>query len=142
MAKFEHVKFRGTFRSYQQKVLDNADRYLSDGKINVVAAPGSGKTILGLKLIRRLGEACLILSPTTAIREQWGERFREMFLESAEQFEDLFSNNLHHLKLVNSITYQALYSAMEKVALTEEEEVDCSDIELVQVIRKNKIKTK
>lgn len=141
MAKFEHVKFRGTFRSYQQKVLDNADRYLSDGKINVVAAPGSGKTILGLELIRRLGEACLILSPTTAIREQWGERFREMFLEGDEQYEDLFSNNLHHLKLVNSITYQALYSAMEKVALTEEEEVDCSDIELVQVIRKNKIKT-
>ena len=48
MAKFERVKFRGTFRSYQQKALDNSDRYLSDGKINVVAAPGSGKPYWGL----------------------------------------------------------------------------------------------
>jgi superfamily II DNA or RNA helicase len=32
--------------------LNKANRYLSDGKINIVAAPGSGKTILGLELIK------------------------------------------------------------------------------------------
>lgn len=44
---FENIEFYGTFRDYQQRVLDNANKYLKDGKINIVAAPGSGKTILG-----------------------------------------------------------------------------------------------
>lgn len=64
---FENIEFHGTFRDYQQRVLDNANKYLKDGKINIVAAPGSGKTILGLELIRRLNSPCIILSPTTAI---------------------------------------------------------------------------
>lgn len=67
---FNNIKFKCTFRSYQQRILDSADLYLSDGKINIVAAPGSGKTILGLELIRRLGNPCIILSPTTTIREE------------------------------------------------------------------------
>lgn len=51
---FENVCFRGNFRDYQQRVLNHAPAFLKDGKINIVAAPGSGKTILGLELIRRL----------------------------------------------------------------------------------------
>ena len=60
LMNFNNIKFKGTFRSYQQRILDSADLYLSDGKINIVAAPGSGKTILGLELIRRLGNPCII----------------------------------------------------------------------------------
>lgn len=59
---FEAIEFNGTFRSYQQEILDRADEYLADKKINIVAAPGSGKTILGLELIRRLGKPCIIRS--------------------------------------------------------------------------------
>ena len=33
---FNNIKFKGTFRSYQQRILDSADLYLSDGKINIV----------------------------------------------------------------------------------------------------------
>ncbi|MBQ8827551.1 MAG: DEAD/DEAH box helicase family protein, partial [Clostridia bacterium] len=66
MKKFENISFHGTFRNYQQHVLDNTEQYLKNGKINIVAAPGSGKTVLGLELIRRIGEPCIILSPTTA----------------------------------------------------------------------------
>ena len=65
--KFDNMSFKGTFREYQQRVLDNSSKFLSDGKINIVAAPGSGKTILGLELIRRLNESCIIFSPTTTI---------------------------------------------------------------------------
>ena len=72
MNGFKNVNFKGNFRDYQQRVLDNANTYLKDGKINIVAAPGSGKTVLGLELIRRLASHCIILSPTTAIRQQWG----------------------------------------------------------------------
>ena len=77
---FSRVSFRGSFRSYQQEVLDGADRYLADGRIHIVAAPGSGKTVLGLELIRRTGRPTLILSPSVTVRHQWGERFCELFL--------------------------------------------------------------
>jgi len=48
MQKFGKINFQGTFRSYQKHVLDHADDYLTDGKIHIVAAPSSGKTVLGL----------------------------------------------------------------------------------------------
>ena len=140
MNQFDGIGFHGTFRSYQQRVLDNADTYLADGKINIVAAPGSGKTVLGLELIRRLGQTCLILSPTTAIREQWGQRFKEQFVQDETRFEELFSTDLHKVRLVNSITYQALYSAMEKIPAADEEEVDCSDIDLLKTLKKQIMK--
>ena len=49
------IKFKYSWRPYQDRVLKEADKFLKDGKINIVAAPGSGKTILGLELARRLG---------------------------------------------------------------------------------------
>ena len=108
MSTFEKVSFKGEFREYQSRVLDNSGAYLKDGKINIVAAPGSGKTVLGLELIRRIGEPCIILSPTTAIRQQWGERFKSLFLDNGEDFDDLFSYDLHVVKPIISSTYQAL----------------------------------
>lgn len=141
MNHYAGIYFRGEFRSYQHRVLKNVGNYLKDGKINIVAAPGSGKTVLGLELIRRLEEPCLILSPTTAIREQWGQRFRDLFLGEESCFEELFSTDLHKPKLLNSITYQALYSAMECIPEKAEGEVDCSDIDLIKIIKKHGIKT-
>ncbi|MBR4305645.1 MAG: DEAD/DEAH box helicase family protein, partial [Ruminiclostridium sp.] len=138
---FKNITFKGKFRDYQQRVLDNSDKYLKDGKINIVAAPGSGKTVLGLELIRRLGSPCIVLSPTTAIRQQWGERFKDLFLDSEEDFPQLFSNDLHNVKLLNSITYQALYTAIEKISEEAEEDVDCSDVDIFAAMRQAKIKT-
>jgi superfamily II DNA or RNA helicase len=108
---FSRVSFRGAFRSYQQEVLDGADRFLVDGRIHIVAAPGSGKTVLGLELIRRTGAPTLILSPTVTVRRQWGERFRELFLPEGEALEDYFSETLDRKAPVCSITYQALHMA-------------------------------
>ena len=141
MNQFRNIQFRGTFRDYQQRVLDNADKYLKDGKINIVAAPGSGKTILGLELIRRLASPCIVLSPTTAIRQQWGKRFKDLFLDNVEDFSLLFSNDLHHIKLINSITYQALYTAVDKISATEDEDIDCSDVDIFATMREFGIKT-
>ncbi len=141
MTGFEKVQFRGSFRDYQRRVLENADQYLKDGKINIVAAPGSGKTVLGLELIRRLGSPCIILSPTTAIRQQWGERFKDLFLENKDDFDALFSSDLHNVKLLNSVTYQALYTAMEKVPSDGDDDADCSDIEIFKIMKAFGIKT-
>ena len=141
MPNFDKVHFKGSFRDYQQRVLDNSSKYLRDGKINIVAAPGSGKTVLGLELIRRLASPCIILSPTTAIRQQWGERFKELFLDNADEFPVLYSNDLHHIKLINSVTYQALYTAIDKISATEGEDIDCSDVDIFADMRKFGIKT-
>ena len=141
MLNFDKVHFKGSFRDYQQRVLRNAEKYLKDGKINIVAAPGSGKTVLGIELIRRLGSPCIILSPTTAIRQQWGERFKNLFLDNLEDFPVLFSNDLHNIKLVNSITYQALYTAVDKISATEDEDIDCSDVDIFATMREFGIKT-
>ena len=108
---FSRVSFRGTFRSYQQEVLDEAAAYLADGRIHIVAAPGSGKTVLGLELIRRTGAPTLILSPTVTVRRQWGERFNELFLPEGEREEDYFSEALEKKAPICSITYQALHTA-------------------------------
>ena len=74
------LEFKGTLRIYQARVLEHADRYMADGKIHIVAAPGSGKTTLGTELIRRMNGKALILAPSITIREQWIARIKEAFL--------------------------------------------------------------
>ena len=95
---FDNISFNGTFREYQQRVLDNSSKFISDGKINIVAAPGSGKTILGLELIRRLNSPCIIFSPTTTIRQQWGQRFSDSFLNDNHNLQQ-YHLNFHQLLL-------------------------------------------
>ena len=142
MENFEQLSFRGTFRDYQQRVLDNVETHMKDNKINIVAAPGSGKTILGLELICRLKSPCLIFSPTVTIRDQWGERFVDFFVPEGEDLENYYSSNLKRLALLNSITYQAMYSALSKVKVeTEDEVVDYSDIDLFKLVKEQGIKT-
>jgi hypothetical protein len=55
------LEFRWPWRPYQQRVLDALEEHLADQKLHVVAAPGSGKTCLGLEGFRRLGEPGLVL---------------------------------------------------------------------------------
>ena len=37
------LSFKGTWRRYQERVLNFSDAYLSDKKIHIVAAPGAGQ---------------------------------------------------------------------------------------------------
>lgn len=139
---FKNIFFKGVFREYQQRVLDNSSKFLLDGKINIVAAPGSGKTILGLELIRRLGEPCIIFSPTTTIKQQWGQRFLDYFLNEKNNVNDFVSYDLNDIKLINSVTYQVLHSAINKIEINDEEEkFDYSNIDLFKLIIDKGIKT-
>lgn len=124
MKDFSKVSFKWTFRDYQQAVLDNSKKHLKDGRIHIVAAPGSGKTILGLELIRRLNAPTLVMSPGVTIRQQWGERFVEAYLPQGENPDDYISYNLAEPKLITSITYQALHAAMTKTQISEQDDED------------------
>lgn len=146
------LEFKGKWRSYQERVLHHAEEYLSDNKVHIVAAPGSGKTTLGIELIRRLGNPCLILAPSITIRQQWLSRMEEGFLAEGEDAKEWFSNDIRNAKPITAITYQALYSCMKQYvgrleyAEDEGEEdtvemVDYSDLDIYQIIRKAQIRT-
>ena len=109
---FENLKFEGVWRSYQQKVLNNLQRHLSDKKLHIVAAPGAGKTILGLEVIRRIGKACLILAPTITIKNQWELRLKQLFLRNQDIANDLISTDILDPKLITISTYQGLLAGL------------------------------
>lgn len=143
MNVYENVlEFKGTWRSYQDRVLKASDSYLSDKKIHIVAAPGAGKTTLGIELVRRVGAPCLILSPRIVIRQQWLERIEQGFLNEGLRAEDYLSNDIRRPKLLTSITYQTLFCGMTQYQGTEEEEdseykedVDFKGFELVKAVK-------
>ena len=55
------LEFQGVWRDYQQRILDQLDILKKDQKIHIVAAPGSGKTTLGIEIIRLVNQPTLIL---------------------------------------------------------------------------------
>lgn len=141
------LSFKGTWRRYQERVLNSSDAYLSDKKIHIVAAPGAGKTTLGIELIRRTQKPCLILSPRIVIREQWLERIKDGFLNERLSPEDILSNDMKNPKFITSITYQTLFCGMTRYAgMTEEEEtenqeaMDFSHFELLRTVKEAGIK--
>ena len=109
------LSFKGQWRQYQRRVLDKADSFMDDGKIHLVAAPGSGKTTLGIEFIQRLGNPTLILVPTVTIRQQWVDRIKQAFLSDDNLVEQLISQDLKRPKMITVATYQALHSAMNQV---------------------------
>lgn len=128
-------RFAGTFRPYQQRILERFDDLKQDHRIHVVAAPGSGKTILGLELICRLGKPALILAPTITIRDQWIDRFAAHFQHNgASNPRELCSTSLHNPAFLTVITYQALYSAYTQ-ALDEETGEDFADLDILDAVR-------
>ena len=146
-------QFKGTWRRYQARVLQNAGRYLRDGKVHIVAAPGSGKTTLGIELMNRIGRPALVFAPTITIREQWVARIASSFLKDGLNPDDYLSQDLKDLKLITISTYQSLHSAMnrykgkevDKVEDTDdaspdmEQEVDFSNYDLVAEVKRNHI---
>ena len=109
------LSFKGQWRQYQQRVLDKAESFMDDGKIHLVAAPGSGKTTLGIEFIQRFGNPTLILVPTVTIRQQWIDRIKQAFLSDDNLVEQLISQDLKRPKMITVATYQALHSAMNQV---------------------------
>ena len=102
----ENCKFKGSFRKYQVEALQEFDKHIKDKKINIVAAPGSGKTILGLQMICKLNQHVLILSPTITIRNQWKERFITFYAPEGMNL-DFISDDIYNLNKFNTVTYQA-----------------------------------
>ena len=121
---FNQLNFKYSWRPYQERVLNAVDEHLDDNKLHIVAAPGAGKTTLGIEVFKRLRHKALILSPTRVIRDQWIDRLRD-FTNCNDPFQlEWTSNHLETPKAFTSITYQALHAKMKDVDEMEGEAED------------------
>ncbi len=137
------LQFKGTWRTYQARALENAAKYLQDGKVHIVAAPGSGKTTLGIELIKRMQSPTLVLAPSITIREQWVARIVSGFLCEGVNAEDYISQDLRDPRVITVVTYQALHSALRREKCDgkgeEDEGIDYTDFDVIAMIRDNAI---
>jgi len=102
--------FRKNWRTYQSHLLDRLDRYLDNKRLHLVAAPGSGKTVLGLEVIRRINQPTLVLAPTITIRDQWIDRLVGLFLPPGSGSPVWVSTDLRSPAFLTIATYQALHA--------------------------------
>lgn len=127
----EKLKFKGNWRNYQQNCLNLLDKYLDDNKLNIVAAPGAGKTILGIEVISRLKQNVIIFTPTITIRNQWKQRICDNFLEDEKDY-DKISLKWDNVQPITILTYQSLNSIFKN---KEKREV------FIQSLEEQKIRT-
>ncbi|WP_228530377.1 DEAD/DEAH box helicase family protein [Tamlana sp. I1] len=108
IASFGCLEFNFPWRSYQDHLLKNFNNHISDNHFHVIAPPGSGKTILGIEILIRLGKKTLILAPTLTIRNQWEDRLQAFFTKNKA-----FNKVSFDLKKPSDITfstYQSLHA--------------------------------
>ena len=105
------IQFHRSWRRYQQRVLSELKDHLDDNHLHIVAAPGSGKTVLGLEVARRLDRPTLIFTPTVAIRDQWVDRLITLFAQAGPEVPDWISRDIRQPRFLTVSTYQGLHSA-------------------------------
>ncbi|MCF6349270.1 MAG: DEAD/DEAH box helicase family protein [Flavobacteriaceae bacterium] len=105
---FKNLKFSFSWRSYQETFLKNFSSHISDNHFHVIAPPGSGKTILGIEIIKQLGKKALVLAPTITIRNQWEDRLQNFFTKN-NSFKE-YSFNIKSLSDITFTTYQSLHA--------------------------------
>ncbi|MDN3694965.1 DEAD/DEAH box helicase family protein [Chryseobacterium tructae] len=134
--------FKYSWRMYQKRFLDHLEEYLIDNHLHVSAPPGSGKTVLGLEVMIRLDKPTLIVAPTLAIKNQWIQRFCELFLNT-ETVPEWISSDIRKPGIITVTTYQGIHSASE-TAEEEEETVRSSKVpasEIIKRLKKQKVGT-
>jgi len=136
----EGILFRYSWRKYQKQFLDNLQDYLSDNHLHIVAPPGSGKTVLGLEIMLRINNPTLIVAPTLAIRNQWVQRFRELFLQS-DTLPEWISLDLNKPAFVTLATYQGIHSVIKRDAESKTIEKKLNNDSFLKLIKKLKIGT-
>ncbi len=112
ISSFESLEFSFPWRAYQKKFLTNLDDYINDNHLHLIAPPGSGKTILGLEIVRRIGGKTLVLCPTITIRNQWEDRLQEFFTKDCDYKE--FSFDISQPSDITFSTYQAIHAFYKK----------------------------
>ena len=76
---FDELSFGGEWRRYQKAAIAAFERDRAAGRrrTHIVAPPGSGKTLVGVELVRRIGRRALVLTPNSAVQMQWPRTLRQ-----------------------------------------------------------------
>ena len=114
------MRFAWEWRPYQRRVLDAIDEHLANGRLHLVAAPGAGKTSLGLEVLRRVGRPALVLAPTRTIRDQWIRRLGDFL--SGDEPPAWAGTDLDAPRFVTAVTYQALHTRARTPAAPDDDE--------------------
>ncbi|CAM1366174.1 conserved membrane protein of unknown function [Tenacibaculum soleae] len=104
----KQLNFLYTWRPYQDKILLNFSKHIEDNHFHIVAPPGSGKTILGIEILKRIGKKTLVLAPTLTIRNQWENRLQTFFTKNGD-FKN-FSFDIKKPADITFSTYQGLHA--------------------------------
>ena len=105
---FDRLEFNFPWRSYQAKLLKQFEQHILDKHFHVIAPPGSGKTILGIEIIRKLDKKTLVLAPTLTIRNQWEDRLQSFFIKNKDY--TTYSFNIKKPSDITFSTYQSLHA--------------------------------
>ena len=139
------LRFRWSWRPYQARVLESVDRHLKDDRLHIVAAPGAGKTTLGLEVFRRLGKPTLVLAPTLTIRDQWLTRLED-FLPAEDRVADAgpaswTSSDLRTPSFFTVATYQAVLSRSRQDADSDDAPSSEDVATLIDALRQARVGT-
>lgn len=129
----ENITFKYPWRTYQKNFLSHLNDYLTDNHLHIVAPPGSGKTVLGLEVMLRLNKPSLIVAPTLAIRNQWIQRFCELFL-GTDTVPEWISMDIRSPGFMTVTTYQGIHAACNN---SKEEADDNSSNDTISAIVKS-----
>lgn len=111
-ALYDGLSFRYPFRKYQRMILEQVVGRQKDQKYHLVAPPGAGKTIIGLELLRQLGEPAVVFAPTTTIQAQWHEKL-QMFITPPATVSQFASMDAHEKAPIHIFTYQLISTPAE-----------------------------
>lgn len=87
----------------------------------------------------RINKPTLILAPTTAIRNQWVQKFCELFLQTAVA-PDWISRDIYNPKFMTVVTYQGLHAACNNLNVVDvdpEDEDDSAENGAIRSSNKN-----
>lgn len=116
---FTELQFQHSFWRYQQMILEVVERKATtQATYHIVAPPGSGKTIVGLELIRRFGQPAVVFAPTTTIQAQWQQKLAQ-FTDDPRWITDHSSVDARALAEINLLTYQVLSTPGENLDFVE-----------------------
>jgi len=116
---YADLNFKYPFWKYQSMILDVVEQQADqDRKYHIVAPPGSGKTIVGLELIRRFGRPAVVFTPTTTIQRQWQEKLA-LFTEDDPWIAGHSSLDARNLSELTFLTYQVLSTPGDNLEFVE-----------------------
>ncbi len=108
---FDQFKFRLPFYDFQSSlVLQIKKHFDKNHSFLLVSPPGSGKTIVGLALVRELGKHALILTPNLAVLGSWLERAAMFFdpIDANLKVQHVIGKEKGFLRPITIMTYQKL----------------------------------